>query len=86
MASASTSKSTLYKRSRGSELLAEWRGKLNKAEVVTILDIDYSAISAFETGYRVPGRERADRIAEKTRGAVPAESWSQPPRRKKRAS
>ena len=86
MASTSRPKPEAPGKSRGSELLKAWRGHFKKADVVQALDIDYSAISAFETGTRRPGKKRAERIAENTQGAVPAESWTQPPKKKERAS
>lgn len=88
MASVTKAKPTVERRpSRGSQLLEKWRNGRHKSDLVQILGIDYSALSAFETGYRVPGTFRANLIEALTDGAIPAESWSQPPlgRRKQAA-
>ncbi len=67
-------------RSRGSELLVQWRGHLSQEAAAVALGIDHGAICAYETGHKRPGPKRAARIAARSSGLVPVESWGTPPR------
>lgn len=65
--------------SRGSQLLAEWRGVLDQKQACNLLDLDPASYSRFENGVRKPSAELMFRIEKLTDGRVPAKAWYQPP-------
>ncbi len=76
--------------SRGAQLLAAWQGAREQKAAAESLEIDEPTYSRFVNGKRKPTLGAAADIERKTRGAVPATSWTEPPRlskqRKSRAS
>ena len=75
---------------QGPVLLHQWRKitlNLTLQQASNILNLDVAAICAFETGHKSPGLERAQRIEERTNGAVPVSAWGDPrPRGRQRAA
>jgi DNA-binding transcriptional regulator YdaS (Cro superfamily) len=65
--------------SRGSQLLAEWRGVLEQQQACDLLELDPASYSRFENGVRKPSAKGAFDIERLTDGAVPAIAWHQPP-------
>lgn len=59
---------------------------LNLTAIASVLGCSIQAISNFRGGHSKPGRELANRIAEVSKGAVPADSWDRKPRRVKVAA
>ncbi len=74
------------KRSRGAQLLEEWRAGSEQSVACEILDLDPASYSRFENGVRKPSGEVGFRIERLTKGAVPATSWYEPAREKAKAS
>lgn len=71
--------------SRGSQLLAEWRGEATQAQACELLDIDSASYNRFERGIRKPAGAIMVRIEKLTDGKVPANSWYEPPARTEKA-
>ena len=65
--------------SRGSQLLTEWRGNLEKQQAAALLDLDSASYGRFENGKRRPTSKSMFDIERMTDGHVPAISWYQPP-------
>lgn len=65
--------------SRGCQLLKKWRGDRQQSEVCILLDFDRATYSRIECGSLPPGGNRAWRIHDRTKGAVPVESWRKQP-------
>lgn len=65
------------RKSRGSELLVQWRAGRFQSVVCKLLDLDPATYNRLEHGRRRPNLELATKIEEIA--AVPATSWYQPP-------
>lgn len=65
--------------SRGSQLLAKWRGELTQAQAADLLGLDPASYNRFEHGIRKPSAEVSFRIERLSDGSVPAKSWYEPP-------
>jgi len=69
--------------SRGSQLLAEWRGELQQTQAAKLLDLDLPTYNRFEHGVRKPTGKIGIKIERLTDGKVPASAWYDPPAKAK---
>lgn len=61
--------------SRGSRLLAGWRGERQAQKVAETLGLNPVSYSRFENGVRRPPADVMFRIEEVTKAVVPAKAW-----------
>lgn len=66
-------------KSRGAQLLVEWRGDMAQVDAAKLFDVDPATYNKFESGARRPGGRWSARIEALTSGHVPASSWWAPP-------
>ncbi len=64
----------------GSVLLRKWREELDlsQSEAANILSSTSQQVSHWETCQHLPDADRRFDIAKRTKGKIPAESWSMP--------
>lgn len=72
--------------SRGSQLLAAWRGSRLQVDAADLLGIDPVTYNRFERGFRKPTAEVGLKIERLTAGRVPLRCWFEPPTAKKKAA
>lgn len=68
--------------SRGSQLLAEWRGAATQTQAAELLNLDVASYNRFEHGVRRPSAKVSFKIEQLTDGRVYAKSWYEPPIKK----
>jgi hypothetical protein len=68
--------------SKGSLLLAKWRGERTQVLAASVLELDVVTYNRFEHGVRRPRASKGFEIERLTKGAVPAKSWYELPIKK----